>query len=201
MVKKLTEMHLVDNKPYHGTVLTRTGHKQAMEIIRHHRLVELYLAEALGVPWDQVHFEADKLEHVLSDRLENRIDEWLGHPTHDPHGAPIPTPDGTIAQPACARLADLTPGQSAAIAEVSDRDPALLRYLGELGLYPQVKVRIVDVAPFNGPLTIRVGEAEHVLACKVAAHVLVTDIRIETKVCDATQGEGAHGLPETKKSF
>jgi DtxR family Mn-dependent transcriptional regulator len=172
-----------------------------MEIIRHHRLVELYLAEALGVPWDQVHFEADKLEHVLSDTLENRIDDWLGHPTHDPHGAPIPTPSGTIAQPVRARLADLTPGQSAAIAEVSDRDPALLRYLGELGLYPQVKVSIVDVAPFDGPLTVRVGEAEHFLACKVAAHIFVTDIRAESEVCDATQGEGAHSLPEKKESF
>jgi DtxR family Mn-dependent transcriptional regulator len=99
MIKKLTHMHLVDYEPYQGTVLTRAGHKQALEVIRHHRLVELYLAEALGVPWDQVHVEADKLEHVLSDALENRIDDWLGHPTQDPHGAPIPTSSGTIAQP------------------------------------------------------------------------------------------------------
>jgi DtxR family Mn-dependent transcriptional regulator len=136
MIKKLAGMHLVTHEPYQGVVLTAAGEKIALEIIRHHRLIERYLAEALGVPWDQVHDEAEKWEHVLSEALEDRIDAMLGYPTTDPHGAPIPTRNGTIAQLASMRMADLQPGQSAVIVEVSDHDSALLRYLGGLGMYP-----------------------------------------------------------------
>jgi len=174
MVKKLGDMHLVDYQPYQGVVLTEAGQKIALEVIRHHRLIELFLAEALGMPWDEVHAEAHKIEHVLSIELADRIDAALGYPTNDPHGAPIPARDGTIEQPKVARLADLKPGESGTVAEVGDHDPALLRYLGELGLYPQTEITVLAQAPFGGPLMIRVGEDKHALGQKVASQVLVT---------------------------
>ncbi len=177
MIKKLAGMRLVSYEPYQGVVLTQAGEKIALEVIRHHRLVELYLAEALGVPWDRVHEEADKWEHILSEDLEERMDTLLGHPTTDPHGAPIPTREGEIAQSAQVRLSDLTPGQSAVIAEVSDHDPDLLRYLGELGMYPRAEVRIVATAPFGGPITVRVQEAEHMLGREAAYYIFVTDVK------------------------
>lgn len=175
MVKKLAAMHLVAHEPYQGVTLTESGQKIALEVIRHHRLIERYLAEALGVPWDQVHDEAEKWEHVLSEDMEDRIDAVLGYPSTDPHGAPIPTRSGTIAPSPSVRLADLQPGQAAVIAEVSDHDSAMLRYLGGLGLYPNVEVQVVAVAPFDGPLTLRVGAVEHALGREVAAHILVTE--------------------------
>jgi len=176
MIKKLASIHLVVHEPYQGVRLTEAGEKIALEVIRHHRLIELFLAEALGVPWDQVHAEAHRMEHVLSDQLAERIDAALGHPTTDPHGAPIPSRDGNIEQQTCARLSDLKPGQAGVVAEVSDHDPALLRYLGGLELYPKAEVRVVAQAPFGGPLTIRVSEHEHVLGHEAAWHVFVTDI-------------------------
>jgi DtxR family Mn-dependent transcriptional regulator len=177
MIKKLAGMRLVAHEPYQGVVLTEAGEQIALEVIRHHRLIERYLAEALGVPWDKVHEEAEKWEHVLSEDMEDRIDALLGHPTTDPHGAPIPDRNGTIAQPAQMRMADLRPGQSAIIAEVSDHDAALLRYLGSLGLYPGTEVHMVAVAPFDGPLTIRLGAVEHALGREVAGQIFVAGIK------------------------
>lgn len=177
MIKKLAGLHLVEHEPYQGVVLTPTGEKIALEVIRHHRLLERYLAEALGVPWDRVHDEADNWEHVLSEDLEDRIDAMLGYPTTDPHGAPIPSRDGSMAPPVRERLADLQPGQSATIAEVSDHDSALLRYLGELGLYPGARVEVLAVAPFGGPLTVRLGKTEHALGREVAGFVSVAAIQ------------------------
>lgn len=174
MIKKLADMRLVVYEPYQGVVLTEAGRKIALEVIRHHRLIELFLAEALGVPWDQVHAEAHKIEHVLSAELEQRIDAALGHPTTDPHGSPIPALDGSIEQLDYIKLSDLKPGQSGVVAEVSDHDAALLRYLGELELYPRAQVRVLAVAPFSGPLTVRIGEAEHTLGREAASHVLMT---------------------------
>lgn len=179
MIKKLAEMDLVAYKPYQGVVLTQAGRKIALEVIRHHRLIELFLAKTLEVPWDQVHAEAHKIEHVLSEDLADRIDAVLGHPTTDPHGAPIPTREGKIDQPHCRRLADLESGQSAVVTEVYDNDPALLRYLGELGLYPKVQLRVVRVGPFDGPVTVRIGETDHALGREVASQILVSDVHIE----------------------
>jgi len=176
MLKKLAELHLVSYVPYKGVALTEAGQKIALEVVRHHRLVELYLAEALDVPWDKVHDEAEKWEHVLSEDLETRIDEALGFPTTDPHGAPIPSRQGTITQTARIPLTEMEPGQSAVIAEVSDHDPALLRYFGELNLYPQTALRLVAAAPFDGPLTISVADTKHVLGREVAAYILVSDV-------------------------
>ncbi|HEX9676269.1 MAG TPA: metal-dependent transcriptional regulator [Anaerolineales bacterium] len=174
MVKKLAAMKLVDHQPYQGVTLKPAGEKIALEVVRHHRLVESYLSEALGVPWDQVHAEADKWEHVLSEDMEDRIDALLGHPTTDPHGAPIPARDGSLPPGKFRRLVDVPPGETAVVAEVSDHDPALLRYLGEMGLYPRAEVKVVSAAPFEGPLTVRVGKAEHALGREVAGHILVS---------------------------
>ncbi len=171
MVKKLAEMNLVEHERYQGVLLTPAGRKIALEVIRHHRLVELYLAEALGVPWDRVHDEAEKWEHILSEDLEDRIDALLGHPTTDPHGAPIPTRDGQMARTSPDRLLDLLPGQAAIIDEVSDHDPDLLRRLGDLGLFPATAVTITgrDAAG----LTLLAGETERLVSNEMAGYIFV----------------------------
>jgi DtxR family Mn-dependent transcriptional regulator len=177
MIKKLAEMKLVAYEPYQGVKLTRSGQKIALEVVRHHRLIECFLAEALGVPWDRVHEEAHKLEHVLSEDLEDRMDTFLGHPTTDPHGSPIPRPDGTIDKSANTRLAELQAGQSAVVAEVSDDDSMLLQYLGEIKLYPHTKVSVMGTGPLGDLLTVRVGAAQHTLSRATASHVFVTDVK------------------------
>jgi DtxR family Mn-dependent transcriptional regulator len=177
MIKKLAEMKLVVHRPYQGVRLTRAGEKIALEVLRHHRLIEKFLAEALGVPWDRVHEEAHKIEHVISEDVEERIDAMLGHPTTDPHGAPIPRPDGTIDESANTRLAELKTGQSAVVAQVRDRDSALLRYLGELELYPQSEVTVIAVAPLDGLMTVRVGNKQYALSHAVANEVFVADVK------------------------
>ena len=177
MIKKLAEVKLVVHERYQGVRLTKAGQKVALEVVRHHRLVERFLAEALGVPWDRVHEEAHKIEHVISDDIEERLDAMLGHPTTDPHGSPIPRSDGTIDESASTRLAELQAGQSAVVAEVSDHDSALLRYLGELGLYPQSEVAVMAIAPLDGLMTVRVGNKQHALSHAVANEVLVAGVR------------------------
>jgi len=174
MVKKLAELKLVAHRPYKGVTLTEAGEKIALEVIRHHRLVEKYLAEALGVPWDRVHEEAEKWEHVLSEDIEDRIDVLLGHPATDPHGSPIPGRDGTVARRTCVPLSEVEAGQAVTVSEVSDRDAELLRYLGQLGLYPDCRVEVIEKAPFDGPLTVRVDGREQALGREVARQVRVT---------------------------
>lgn len=173
MIKKLAAARLVTHRPYQGVVLTASGEKIALEVLRHHRLVERFLAESLGVPWDEVHAEAERWEHVLSEELEDRMDAVLGHPTTDPHGSPIPTSDGAVPRRAALTLAELEPGQGAVVAEVADEDPELLRYLGRLGLYPGAELAVVAAAPFEGPLTVQVGRAEHPLGRETARRVRV----------------------------
>lgn len=173
MCKKLAELKLVSYEPYQGVSFTPAGKKLALEVVRHHRLLELYLAEALGVPWDQVHAEAEKLEHVISEDLEERMAAALGDPQFDPHGAPIPTRSGDIFQYESGFLADMKAGDKLTVVEVDDNDPELLRYLGELGLYPGTKVTLIDCAPFKGPLTLHIGEKEYSLGYQAAQSVLV----------------------------
>ncbi|WP_412060232.1 metal-dependent transcriptional regulator [Rubrivirga sp. IMCC45206] len=146
MLKKLAASGLVAHEKYQGATLTEAGRLVAVETIRHHRLVETYLHRALGVPWDQLHAEAEALEHVLSEDLEARMDAALGHPTHDPHGSPIPTPDLVLSERDLLPLARLDPGLTATVARVSDHDPALLRAVGAAGLYPGTRFRLDAVA-------------------------------------------------------
>ncbi len=174
MVKRLHELGLVRHERYRGVELTETGEQIALEVVRHHRLLELYLVQALGYAWDEAHAEADRLEHHISEEMEARIDAALGHPTRDPHGDPIPGRDGAVAALGDRRLLDLELGEGGVIARVSDRDPEQLRYLGGLGLYPGVAVVVLDKLPFEGPLRLGVGEAEHLIGPPLAAAVRVT---------------------------
>ena len=172
MLKRLAALALVEHTPYRGVVLTDAGRKVALEIIRHHRLLERYLAETLAVPLDEVHDEADRLEHALSEELEQKIDAHLGFPTHDPHGHPIPDAALRFTAPPNERtLASLEPGESAVVSHVPDGDRELLRYLGTLGLVPGETVELIHRAPFAGPLTLRAGGAEHSISRDLAATI------------------------------
>src|SRR4051794_29549314 len=163
MVKRLHDLRLVRHSPYRGVELTDPGEKIALEVLRHHRLLELYLSETLGMPWDAVHAEAEKLEHHLSEEVEARMDSVLGHPTHDPHGDPIPSREGTIGAVSELRLVDMDAGATTEVVRVSDRDPEQLRYLATLGLRPGATVTVLERLPFEGPIKIGVDGAEHVI--------------------------------------
>jgi DtxR family transcriptional regulator, Mn-dependent transcriptional regulator len=171
MTKKLAGLGLVDYAPYKGVQLTAAGERVALEVIRHHRLLEQYLTEALGIPLDEVHIEADRLEHVLSEELEARIDHSLGYPTHDPHGDPIPDSKLKLDRSRLRTLASLEPGDEATIRRVPSEDGELLRYLKSLALVPGRKVKLRSAAPFGGPLTVRVGKSEHAISRELAAGI------------------------------
>jgi DtxR family Mn-dependent transcriptional regulator len=173
MVKRLDDLKLLRHTRYHGVRLTTAGERIALEVLRHHRLLERYLAEALGYSWDQVQDEAERLEHHVSEEFESRIDSLLGYPTTDPHGDPIPSREGIIAPVSTQRLLDLGPGEEAVIERVSDRDPEQLRYLGSLGLYPGETVRVVERLPFEGPIRIMIHGTDHVIGRPLAAAVHV----------------------------
>jgi DtxR family Mn-dependent transcriptional regulator len=168
MVKRLDGLGLVTHEPYHGVRLTPKGVKVALEVIRHHRLLELYLAESLGVPWDRVHDEAEVLEHVLSEELEDLISAKLGNPTRDPHGDPIPTRDGRIEALETERLDLLEVGARGIFVRISDSDPEMLRYLSDRGISPGDSFEIVDKQPFDGPTFARFGDDVHVLGGALA---------------------------------
>src|SRR5437763_12112151 len=163
MVKKLGSLGLVKHVPYRGVELTPQGRRVALEVLRHHRLLELYLAQSLGVPWDRVHEEAEVLEHHISEELEELIAIKLGDPTHDPHGSPIPTRDGHIEETATVALQTLEPGMSGRFVRISGADPAMLRYLSDRGIAPGEAFETGDKQPFDGPLLARFGDAIHVL--------------------------------------
>lgn len=174
MIKKLSDLRLTTYKPYYGVELTKTGRKIALEIIRHHRLLELYLAEALGYSWDQVHDEAEKLEHVISEEFEDKMAKILGNPTADPHGAPIPSKDGEMEERTLVPLTAAEAGQKVLVKQVSDSDPEMLRYLGEIGIYPEVKLHVLEKAPFGGPLLVQVGEDKYHLGGTVTDNIMIT---------------------------
>ena len=173
MIQKLSEMKLVSYQPYQGVRLSSAGEKVALEVLRHHRLIELYLAEVLGYSWDKVHEEADKLEHVISEEFEDRIDKALGHPTRDPHGDPIPSKDGEVEQVSHQLLWDAEPGQRVKVERVSDRDANVLRYLATIGIFPQVELDILTKAPFDGPVQVRLEDEEHGLSEQLARQIFV----------------------------
>lgn len=164
MLKRLDAMGLVTHVLYKGAVLTPSGRKVALEVVRHHRLIETYLAEALGVPWDRVHDEAEVLEHVLSEDLEERIAERLGDPTADPHGHPIPTRDGDLPEASRRSLWQAAPEETVLIERVSDKEPDVLRYLGDIGLTPGTRVEVIARAPVGGPLFVRLADDEQPIA-------------------------------------
>ncbi len=173
MVRRLMELRLVNYERAEGIALTPSGRKVALEILRHHRLLEVYLKEALGYSWDQVDEEAEKLEHHISEEFEDRIDRMLGHPKRDPHGSPIPTKDGVIDDAPRPTLAEVEPGVRVRVARVTDRDPAMLRYLGELGLYPETPVEVVQRAPYGGTLQLLVAGYPRHIGEELARHVFV----------------------------
>ena len=175
MIKRLAQMKMVEYESYRGVRLTEAGEKIALEIVRHHRLLETYLKEMLGYSWAEMHEEAERLEHHISEEFEDKIDALLGHPTHDPHGHPIPTRDLQITRTATTPLIHAEPGRLLVIHHVSDADPELLQYLEEIGLLPQKTVEIVEKAPFKGPLTLRIGEHEQIVGHEVASNVFVTE--------------------------
>lgn len=173
MLKKLADRKWVQYQPYRGVTLTEAGRAIALEVIRHHRLLETYLNEALGIPWDRVHEEAERLEHVLSEYLEERIDELLGHPTVDPHGSPIPAVDGTVTESDRTRLSDVAAGSVVEICEVLDRDSAMLLHLDHLGLHLQSRLTVVAIEPIDELMTLDVGGKSVTVGRKTAGHIFV----------------------------
>jgi DtxR family Mn-dependent transcriptional regulator len=163
MLRRLDELGLISHVPYRGVRLTPDGRRIALEVIRHHRLLESYLTEVLGMPWDRVHDEAEVLEHVLSDDLEELIAAKLGHPTVDPHGDPIPTVEFDLPEVETRGLQELPIGAFGRFVRVSDSDPEMLRYLAEQGIALGDRLEVIERQPFGGPLFVRFGERTHAL--------------------------------------
>src|SRR5439155_13578559 len=168
MLRKLSNLDLVEHERYRGVRLTERGRRVALEVIRHHRLLELFLVENLGMTSDEVHAEAEVLEHALSEELEELIARKLGNPTVDPHGDPIPTRELKLAETPAPALTELEPGETATFVRISDSDPEMLRFLGERGIAPGVRLELVERQPFDGPLFVRVGRKEYVLGATLA---------------------------------
>lgn len=173
MLKKLAAQDLVAYTPYQGVTLTERGRVIALRMVRYHRLVERYLSEVLGMSWDEVHVEAEELEHALSAQVIGRMDAALGQPTTDPHGEPIPTEDGRVPDVADVPLASLPVGARGIVSRVHARDAGFLRYLGSMGIYPAALVQVIAAAPFDGPLTIQVGGETYALGRAAAEQVFV----------------------------
>lgn len=180
MVKRLDELKLLVHNRYHGVTLTPAGEQVALEVIRHHRLLELYLSEALGYDWDEVHAEAERLEHHVSEKFEQRMERALGYPQFDPHGDPIPSSTGEVAEVPDTMLADLADGTIGSISRVSDRDPELLRHLTSLGIRPGVPIEVIERLPFDGPLRVRVAGSEQVVSITIAREVRILPDRNTT---------------------
>lgn len=176
MIKNLAELGLVEHVPYHGVQLSEEGEREALSIIRRHRVIEAYLIERLGYSWDRVHAEAERLEHAASDELVERMATVLGHPELDPHGSPIPTAEGEVSEPRHPPLSSLDTGATATVREVSDADEGRLRYLAELGLYPGTRVEIVAREPFEGPIRVRIEGRDRSLGRSLAEIVRVEPI-------------------------
>ncbi len=173
IVKRLAQLGYLEHQPYRGVVLTQSGERVALEVIRNHRLIELFLIDSLGYSWDEVHDEAERLEHAVSHQFIERIEIALGNPVIDPHGSPIPTEDGKIAPRTGTRLSELSAGSSGIVSRVSDDDPGLLRYLSSLGIHPGASLDVIEVAPFGGPIQIELGGNLHALGPQAAAEVYV----------------------------
>ena len=175
MVRRLAEQGLLTHERYRGVRLTAAGRRAALKTLRRHRILETYLTRQLGVPWDEVHAEAERLEHAVSDTLIDRMAHALGEPAVDPHGAPIPTRDGVVDERRMPSLGELAIGARATVVRVSDDDPAVLRYLTELGLTPGVRVRIAGRAPFGGPISVQTAKGRREIGPALASQLYVDD--------------------------
>ena len=175
MLKRLAGLNFIEHKSYKGASLTDAGRKIALEILRHHRLLELYLKEVMGYSWDEVHDEAEKLEHHISEQFEDKIAELLNHPTHDPHGDPIPTKDGVVPEKARLAVCDAELQKPYLIGRVKDQDPELLRYLEKTGVIPGVKLTILDKAPFDGPVKVLLEDEEVTLGNAIAQQIFLVE--------------------------
>lgn len=175
MIQRMADMDLVAHQSYKGVRLTKRGRLAALEIIRHHRLLETYLKRVMGHSWHQMHEEAERLEHHISEAFEDKIDEMLGYPTHDPHGHPIPSADGEISVRSTRSLAAAERGETVTVDHIADEDPDVLTYLEEIGLMPRAQVVVVDKAPFDGPVTVRIQDCEQVIGHRIASDVFILD--------------------------
>jgi DtxR family Mn-dependent transcriptional regulator len=174
MLRRLADEGLVEYAPYHGARLTPEGERIALEMIRHHRLIELFLAEVLGMPWDRVHGEAEVLEHHISEELEELIAAKLGEPDLDPHGDPIPDRDLSISADDSVALTELDAGEQGVFARVSDSDASMLRYLADREIQPGTPVRVKSREPFGGPVMVEIAGRDHSLGPELAARMRVT---------------------------
>lgn len=176
MVRRLADQGLLAYERYHGVKLTESGRRAALRTLRRHRVIEAYLAEALNYPWDRVHEEAERLEHAASDELVDRMAATIGEPEVDPHGAPIPTRDGSVDETVYKSLAELEVGNSGVVVRVSDEDPEMLRYLGELSITPGTRLTVKSRAPFDGPITLTIARQDLSIGPALAAKVMVAPI-------------------------
>lgn len=173
MVKRLAEQGLVEHEPYYGARLTGRGRREALRLVRRHRLIERFLVEVLGYGWDAVHEEAERLEHTVSDEMVDRMSAVMNHPQWDPHGAPIPEPGRPYHEPELATLEEVEEGARVVLRQVPDEDAAALRYLGELGLVPGAQVTVLERTPFKGPVRISIGGKEHFLGLELSRRLSV----------------------------
>lgn len=173
MVRRLSDQGLITHERYHGARLTASGRRAALRTIRRHRVIEAYLTSALGYSWDRVHDEAERLEHAASDELIDRMASAIGEPETDPHGAPIPTREGTLHERSLVPLSSLEPGTSARVERVSDKNADRLRYLAELGIVPGADVQVIAREPFGGPIAVRIGEERRTIGPELASQILV----------------------------
>jgi DtxR family Mn-dependent transcriptional regulator len=173
MLHKLGEQNLISHLPYRGVRLTERGRRVALEVIRHHRLLELFLTETLQMPWDRVHAEAEVLEHVISEELEALIAAKLGHPTLDPHGDPIPSADLELLEHETHSLDTLSQGDRGTFVRISDSDPEMLRYLSDRGISPGDRFQVLERQPFGGPLMLRFRDGDHALGGQLASAMRV----------------------------
>lgn len=176
MIKRLDDLGFLTYEAYEGATLTKPGRTVALEVLRHHRLLELYLKEVMGFSWDAIHEEAEILEHHISERFESRIEEMLGHPSRDPHGHPIPTRDGTVDELPTRSLADLEAGDAAPIDHIADEDGELLDLLEQRGLLPGATVAVVETRPLDGLLVVAVDGTEQLIGTPVAQKVVVEPV-------------------------
>jgi DtxR family Mn-dependent transcriptional regulator len=177
MVRRLADQGLLSYERYRGVMLTESGRRAALRTIRRHRVIESYLSHALQYPWDRVHDEAERLEHAASDELVDRMAEAIGEPVVDPHGAPIPSREGLMDETEYLSLAELGAGYGARVVRVSDDDPEMLRYLGELNIVPGAEVVVLSKAPYEGPISVRVGSAKISIGPSLASQVLVEPLQ------------------------